>query len=38
LSNTTGIFPLEVAVMPIDGKTPDSPFIRCRSKTDFSQV
>ena len=31
-SNTTGIVPLEVACIPIDEKTSDSPFIRSRSK------
>ena len=34
-SNTTGIVPFEVACIPIDAKTPDSPFIPCRSKCGF---
>ena len=33
-SSTTGIFPLEVACIPINGKTPDSPFIPSRSRMD----
>jgi len=31
-NNTTGIVPLEVACIPIERKTHNSPFIRCRSK------
>jgi hypothetical protein len=37
-SNATGIVPFEVACIPIDAKTPDSPFISCRSESEFDAV